>query len=832
MSSVILTNWTVYYSSDAGAGAGYKQIRWTGAGTPETTTNTVNELYSALMDLFSIAAQNEANDTTPMQAVTPTVYNLGAIDAGDLEPWFIDPVSVQHLTGGSIQTVGWTRSLPGDGTGNIGILMVQCSSTGFNMTSADIGDACTHGDADAGRILYVDTTNYRVWIRPSSNALANDFNSGSGTITATTAPNRTVTQTANGTTGERLWSNIYTIGTIESETQLYVTQSFTKFTPWWGSGHLDRLFLVTDGFSSGLIDRGILTVYARQYSKLYDHFSADISGGGRNPIPLATSDDSNNSTGYRKMTVAGSSGTWTVGNYIFDSTGGLTWVTTTRRGVITAVSGNDITYYLISNNIDFAVGADDTQEYTGSTNGDASATSISAIVDVGPTSSSLTVNFGYISRDIGDGFGVAPYSVEIDLLTSISLSNMYERVKFLTRPTLSPSDIDNGAQTIYGEQYVGVGDILLPYSSQSTGFTQGEAINGQTSGATGYVTADKDDGTSGTLTVRDVRGTFVNGENIRNVTTVRAVAGTPSAITPVKVSPFGTKAGSRFFGARGVWLKQVPGSDANNYEVIDNNGVSHSPPASIAITINNTTSGDRVSVFRAEDGDTSGNINTTYLTSHNTENAVADTTFVIDAGTPIPTDTPSAGVLRVVDQPGQSDHRYRYASWTALTFTLITTGIPTGNIDTVGSNAATSFREDNADLANILPGDMVLNFADSSWAHVRSVTLVQGETTIYDVVHTPLQGGTNNYWIAAEAYRFNQLVVAYNSTDTAYVPYLDQIAAGTSVSTSVQFASIRNITTRVRIKGMQPYNNHITTLTSSGYSTSVTRIPDDIFTSN
>ncbi len=221
--------------------------------------------------------------------------------------------------------------------------------------------------------------------------------------------------------------------------------------------------------------------------------------------------------------------------------------------------------------------------------------------------------------------------------------------------------------------------------------------------------------------------------------------------------------------------------------------------STVAITVSNTVLGDRVSVFRTIDGDTSGRINTTYLTSHATANTVGLTTFQVDSGTPIPTDTASSGVLHVVDQPGQSDHRCRYASWTALTFTLITSGIPTGTVDTVASNSAIGFREDNTDLANILPGDMIRNSTDVSWAHVISVTLVSGTT--YDVVHTPLRGGTNNFWTVGDAYRFNQLVVGYNNTDTAYVPYIDKTATGSSTSTSVQFASTRNISARVRKKG-------------------------------
>ena len=134
MSSIILTNWTVYYQSDAGtAGQGSKQIRWTG-GT--TGSNTVNELYSALMHLFDNSSQMDAADSIPIRAVTPTQYEIGSFDAGDRQPWFIDPDSIKHLSGGGLNTVQWTRDTTAR-TSSHGIYRVTRSGT--NIVAGDIG---------------------------------------------------------------------------------------------------------------------------------------------------------------------------------------------------------------------------------------------------------------------------------------------------------------------------------------------------------------------------------------------------------------------------------------------------------------------------------------------------------------------------------------------------------------------------------------------------------------------------------------------------------------------------------------------------------------------
>lgn len=56
----------------------------------------------------------------------------------------------------------------------------------------------------------------------------------------------------------------------------------------------------------------------------------------------------------------------------------------------------------------------------------------------------------------------------------------------------------------------------LPYDTQTANFTVGSILTGQTSGATARITADADAGVSGTLTVRDITGTFVIGETIHD----------------------------------------------------------------------------------------------------------------------------------------------------------------------------------------------------------------------------------------------------------------------------------------------------------------------------
>jgi len=105
----------------------------------------------------------------------------------------------------------------------------------------------------------------------------------------------------------------------------------------------------------------------------------------------------------------------------------------------------------------------------------------------------------------------------------------------------------------------------------------------------------------------------------------------------VKVSPFGTFAGGKIFGARGVWLTNV--SDPNNRSLIDANNVARTPPVQFTVTVTNVASGDRVLVARSS----GGVINKTQFTiSSTTANSITV------SGT-LPNDVPAAGVIRCGD---------------------------------------------------------------------------------------------------------------------------------------------------------------------------------------
>lgn len=86
-----------------------------------------------------------------------------------------------------------------------------------------------------------------------------------------------------------LWSNVYSVGTLAGTPDIYLYQNGSKLTAFWPAGHLDVLIKVAN--AGTLIDAGLVTGYTRKWGYTYDNYEADLSGGGRSVMPLATATD-------------------------------------------------------------------------------------------------------------------------------------------------------------------------------------------------------------------------------------------------------------------------------------------------------------------------------------------------------------------------------------------------------------------------------------------------------------------------------------------------------------------------------------------------------------
>lgn len=573
-----------------------------------TAIYTVNQLYSYLMDTFDELAQMD--DPIPMSAQTPTEYTL-------INGWFMDDDSFKYLKGGAIKTDGHLNEIQ--------ILTLQ--SSGYtNAVPTDIGKTVRDDGVNTGPLLAYNNTNRKWWIRYGSTIASGSAMTISGGTGAGTAA-------ANSVTGENLWANIYTLGSIEEDDnqQMYIEQNGQRIfsgSEWWpesGSGtrHIDVLIKVKEAGAE--IDGAQITVFLRHYpstgnADLYDHFGIDLTAGGRNAVPLATSPDLNNTSshatvsGYNDITIAfvngtinysSISGSFTKYETVTGGTSGATAIFI--RQTTTSGSGTMTLANIVGN---FQSG----ETITGGTSG-RTATTSSTVTGAYKTQEAFTQGTPY------------NYSVLINC-AGRPLAQVYEYLKYITRIgstfTMYPTITSNGPSTTWTTK------------------------EGQL-----YIRAHED------------------------------IQSTPTNIfSPVKASPFGTFAGGKFFGAQGIWVENMASADIQAFQLIDSDGNTRTPPNQQTITVSNLVSGDRVAVFRTTSGTT---INKAMFTAASGNNA-GNTTFVVNET--ISVDIPTSGSIRIVDTSDTSstrEVRYTYTSWSGSTFSGLSPALDrnyTANDDT------------------------------------------------------------------------------------------------------------------------------------------------------
>ena len=824
--TILAADLTVYYLDENRR----KQIRWTG-GALKTDVQKMIDVYSATEDLFTVPTQQ--NDGLIFSAETPGEYTVGLIDAGELEPWFIDLKTMEHIigdfanfTGCALKTSGWTRVLPGDGTGNIGILVIPVTS-GHTMVVGDIGEDITHAAGDAGTLLDVvitgGGTDY-LFVRPDSNALVDDFDTGSGVLTEA-GTSHTATQSAVAHTGEMIWGNVFSQGALVTDTHIYVLADGTKLTSsdataedWWPDGHIDRAIPITDYTTTlfPLIDLGYLTVKANKYGSKYSNavIRMNSTSGGNVSAGLSSGADITNTTGYASTTVSGGSGNFTVGDEIEDDTNGA-------RGIITQIDSPGATatyhYYLVGDPlVDFDGGAitnnDDTGAATGSSASTPQGPDLAAWFD---GAAKPTYAFANTQVDISDDGTDEEYGITIDLLGA-SLSQMHEYNKF-AHSRGSTLDQDG----IEGEQWIGI-DYAIFYSTITGTVGEGSVVTGQTSGATGTVVSNPA-GTSNVALLRNSRGTFVDGEDISLTPASHefdATGLTVEVIVPVAEASFGTLAGTSFFFTRGVVPVNYKVAEENLFSVIDAGGTPRARPTSITMQILNLLQYDYATCHRLLGAGLA--IDKAEYSATGGEAAGAATLTVdgtIDADVPGKT---LGGHLSLRDvSDNNQEYVIRYSSYAAATGVVT---LANSVIASVDSGSTTQMVETGA-FASTLVGDLVYNSTQGEVSYVSEV--VDANTVNVDPPFTATTAG--------DAVEMNAVPITLVDTldDVAFLLVFEFKEADGTASASMQYIAdiftrvvVRNTgTAAIKIKG----NTQAVTIGTGGGTASAGRIENTVY---
>jgi hypothetical protein len=831
---------TVYYEDENRR----KQIRWTGL-DDKTDTQKMIDVYDATEDLMTQPTQSD--DGLIFSAETPSEYTVGKIDAGEIEPWFIDLKSMQHIigdyqnfTGCALKTDGWARVQDS----NAGIVVVAVVGSSNTIVEGDIGQDITHGDGDAGTLLDViitgGATDY-LWIRPDSDAVGNNWDSGSGTITEQ-GSSHTAEQEAAAVTGEMVWGNVYTQGALVSDTHVYMLQDGVKITAvdktnqdWWVDGHVDRAVPIKDYTTAAFptIDEGYLTVKANQYTSKHSYavIRMNTTTGGQVSAGLSSGYDSPaNTTGYASITLTGATGNWNVGDEIQeeDSSGG-----TDVRAILTQIDNPGATptlhfYYIGDPLISFTTSGtitnqDDTG--TGTENGSGVANQGPALATWFDNNLAPTYAFANAQADIDDDGTNEEYGITITM-NSCLLAEMHEYNKYAQR---RGSTVDHDG--IDGEQWIGI-DYAVNYSTITGTVSEGATVTGATSGATGIVVSNPG-GSSNTALLRNSRGTFVDGEDIEVDSSNHFDASglTVDVIVPVAESSFGTLAGTSFFASRGVLLSGYKSTEENNFSLIDATGTPRARPTTISFTVSNTKQYDQVAAWRMTG--TGGTVDKTEFTCDGGE-VVGDATLNLyqgSSGSTIPADvvgkTTGSSVMLVDVTDNNKEYLLRFSSYNATTgqFTLANTASTSNG----GSTSETVIHDTGATFTTTAKvGDLLYNTqgggAGRGYSYVKSV---DSDTQL--TLQSAISGQVQN-----DSYELNCVPITVSGSDQAFVAIAWEFReTDGTVSTSMQYVGdfyvkliVRNTSdATTKIKG---YTVEVPVTTLGGTAT-VTRIPNVVY---
>jgi hypothetical protein len=252
-----------------------------------STIYSVNAFYSWLQDEFDELVQMD--DKIPISAQTPTAYTL-------LNGWFLDygdaSLAHEYLNGGAITTENWEAS-------SDPIYKLSFQAGGYvSAIAGDIGKTVNDDAVDVGPLLGYNNTTRIWWVRDTN---ANGAVGSGSTIDIDDSGTGAGTTDAGSVTGNNLWTNLYTLGTLEGTPQLYITRDDSRISEWWSTGQIDVLILIKDfdtelGAPLAGGDTGFVQVFDRQWTDLWDWFEVDLGPGGRQAVPMATFDDLNNQT--------------------------------------------------------------------------------------------------------------------------------------------------------------------------------------------------------------------------------------------------------------------------------------------------------------------------------------------------------------------------------------------------------------------------------------------------------------------------------------------------------------------------------------------------------
>jgi hypothetical protein len=652
--------------------------------------------------------------------------------------------------------------------------------------------------------------------------------------------------TVGGADKDSIHTDYFHLGALgdDANTNVYVDQDDTVLEQFWPAGTFE--FLLRNKNKNAEIDNSEVTFYSRLYTELYD-FATVSALGLRNPVGLNTADDSNNDTtaatvnatqvyhdirwmaaSHRINHTSGAGALPAVGEVLFNSTRSESAMICKTPALV--ASGTDM--HVAANGVDisvdwiatdalqllnwfdfdtqvaqFVVGEaienedDDwngtvrfVQQY-GATRGRVwfeAAIGVLADDDVirldgngafratvngtpgaagtfTATNNAIPTTDTTVTRDVGDGGGDQPYYGVIDAETATVLQ-AYEMSKFISRAEAGGTSDP--------------GSVLYPDNTLKQGRLY-QKVN-----------------------------TLVSAADIN------------------KSAPIGSFAGGKWFLAPGWFIEDVAATDAQNYELVDANGVTRNPPNVQSISVSGletASGGDGVLVQKRAE-------------------SLADGTDTIDfnAGTPATIDFNGSGDFLddgfettvdangttsiVISGTASNNKTVAVASVTASLITLATGETLTNEL----ASTTAVLRGDNVDKDmfsdgtgnNLGDGDYVVAETLPPWLPASGTIVVTdsvdgSETPGYEdaLAYTSYSGST--FVLSGTLPR------TYGATARVWVPFIRKNAALATESQTFIYSIDIPVVLNVRKKGIVPFTQPLV-VGSGGLAATAVRQPDAI----
>ena len=801
--------------------------------TSGTTVYTANALYTAVLQ--AIDELGGMDDLVPMSAQTPNAYRM-------INGWWFDisPQSNAHqyLSGGAIDSVGYDADTYADGVRRL----VGLSSGWHAMVAGDIGKVIAYlggTPTDTGTILGYDNTTYEIWVRVDDTG---DTFANTGTAITVDGSTSSLLSAAS-TTGEELFTNLYTIGTLATtpEPQVYIYQDGSRIDEWssltnWDRGAIDVLIQVKQmgtlvGTTNSAYEPGFVTVFARQYSDEYSHAVADLTGGGSAPVALGTKIDGNNTGGSHYLMCAYTT-LPAVGEVI---TGG----TSTETAEVIAITDWTGTALLELGNVTGAFTASEALTSTTAVGVTANGTlgdtflqyteATTPVLDevlTGQVSGAITQVKG-IQDDGATGKVVGQSTVAYDVTPAYYLDfNSSENILGGGTGDITSTALSTRVSSGYDDIGLWFVNGYIDVSSTAT-FTVGKTVTGTTSTATGVV-LEITSGTRLTLgNIVDGGTAWQSGETITD--NGSGTSTTTSVVTLDKNLD-----------------KQFLNETATSYNVIiDLNGRT---VAELYERVKFLTGDSSVEIlyplYEATGGATLARETVNgeeYVSAYRDE----DDTNTYAAVTVSPFGTFAGGIffgargVWIEDMASADSQNYRLTD--------------------EAQTSATPPNYQSVEVTNLISGDTVMvaisdgsgsDTVDEAYFTSHATNNGTGNTTfeVQEAIanDTPTSGilrivkagaAASNERLAYDSWSGSIFTLSsahaggYDGSDTAYVPYIDTTAGATTSSVSVVYVSTRNIVARVRRSStatkILPFDQ-ASTFTSTGRSIAAIRTTDTI----